>query len=253
MAGEETVGDGAADLDVPPETWRQARWGMGDALGGIGGSLVLSILVSSVAIAVFDLDAVEFDHLALWATVLLQLPLWGSLLGVTVWACRTKGSRSLRTDFGLWMRRSDVVVGLVAGFAAQVGLLILLIPVYDVLGIDPDEVGKTANDLADRAPDAFAWVCLFLMVVVAAPVVEEVFYRGLLLRAIGKRYGDLIAVVGSGVLFGVIHFEPVATLALALFGMVLGYLAVRTGRLGPSIWAHVAFNLTTFIGLVLAR
>jgi hypothetical protein len=236
-----------------PSAWRAARWGMGDAVGGVALSLVLSIAVSSAVIAVFGLDAFEFDHLALWATVLLQVPLWGSLLGVTVWACRTKGSGSLRADFGLWMRRSDVVVGLASGLVAQIGLLIVLVPIYRVLGVDPDDVGKTANDLADRAPDAFAWVCLFVLVVAAAPFFEELFYRGLLLRAIRKRYGDAVAVVGSGVIFGAIHFEPVATLALALFGMVLAWLAVRTGRLGPSIWAHVAFNLTTFIGLVLSR
>lgn len=249
MADESEVGRA-----VPPEQgWRAARWGMGDAVVGVLGSLVLSIAVSSVVIAVFRLDAFEFDHLALWVTVLLQVPLWGSLFGVAVWACRTKGSRSLRADFGLWMQRRDVVVGAATGFAAQIGLLITLAPIYRILGIDPDDVGKTANDLANRAPDAFGWVCMFVLVVAAAPFFEELFYRGLLLRSIRKRYGDGVAIIGSGVIFGVVHFEPVATLALALFGMVLAWLAVRTGRLGPSIWAHVAFNLTTFVGLVLSR
>ena len=38
--------------------------------------------------------------------------------------------------------------------------------------------------------------------------------------------------------------------ALAAFGLVLSVLAHRTGRLGPSIWAHVGFNATTVVALV---
>jgi membrane protease YdiL (CAAX protease family) len=33
-------------------------------------------------------------------------------------------------------------------------------------------------------------------------------------------------------------------------GAVLAWLTVRTGRLGPAIWAHVAFNLTAFVSIV---
>ena len=38
--------------------------------------------------------------------------------------------------------------------------------------------------------------------------------------------------------------------ALALFGAILAWLAVRYGRIGPSICAHLAFNLTAFVSLV---
>jgi hypothetical protein len=48
-----------------------------------------------------------------------------------------------------------------------------------------------------------------------------------------------------------VHFEELQFLGLAGFGMVLAYLAYRTGRLGPSILAHVAFNTTTIIAFVL--
>ena len=66
-----------------------------------------------------------------------------------------------------------------------------------------------------------------------------------------QRLGTALAIVITGIVFGLVHFEELQYLGLAGFGMVLAYLAYRTGRLGPSILAHVAFNTTTIIAFVL--
>ena len=91
---------------------------------------------------------------------------------------------------------------------------------------------------------------LILLVVVGAPIVEELFYRGLLLRALKRHLGPWPAIITCGVIFGLVHFEPVSAPGLALFGVVLAYLAHRTGRLGPSIVTHAAFNALTMLLLV---
>lgn len=59
--------------------------------------------------------------------------------------------------------------------------------------------------------------------------------------------------IGSSTVFGISHFQLVQFPGLFAFGVVLAVLAVRTGRLGPSIAAHVAFNGVAVIGLFLAR
>jgi membrane protease YdiL (CAAX protease family) len=38
-----------------------------------------------------------------------------------------------------------------------------------------------------------------------------------------------------------------------LVGVLFAFLVVRTGRLGPAIWAHVAFNTITVVALGLKR
>jgi uncharacterized protein len=50
-------------------------------------------------------------------------------------------------------------------------------------------------------------------------------------------------------LFALVHFRVVEYPGLFVFGLILGFCAMRTGRLGMSICAHVGFNLT---GLILA-
>jgi membrane protease YdiL (CAAX protease family) len=103
-------------------------------------------------------------------------------------------------------------------------------------------------------------VVLAVLVCVGSPVVEELFFRGLLLRALagrlkdlGPRLGPATSIVVTALVFALVHFEALQFLGLAGFGVVLGYLAWRTGRLGPSIVAHMAFNTVTIVAIVAAR
>ena len=92
---------------------------------------------------------------------------------------------------------------------------------------------------------------LVFLVVIGAPLAEEVFYRGLLLRSLRKRgLGTVAAVLISSAVFALSHFQAIQLPALFVFGLVAAMLAVKTGRLGPSIWAHVGFNLTSVVVLL---
>jgi membrane protease YdiL (CAAX protease family) len=90
-------------------------------------------------------------------------------------------------------------------------------------------------------------------VAVVAPVVEELFFRGLVLRSLERRVGTAWAVVGSAVAFGLAHFELLQLPALVGVGVVCGVLAVRTGRLGPGIFVHAAFNAVAVATLAGSR
>jgi membrane protease YdiL (CAAX protease family) len=65
------------------------------------------------------------------------------------------------------------------------------------------------------------------------------------MRSVSAQWTDGLALVVSSVLFGIAHFQLIQLPALILFGLVLGYMAQRTGRLGMSIFAHAGFNATT--------
>ena len=92
---------------------------------------------------------------------------------------------------------------------------------------------------------------LVLIVGVGAPIIEEIFYRGLCQGALLKRgMHPAVAILITAVVFGLSHGELLQLPALVLFGAVAGWLAHRTGRLGPGIAAHVAFNMVTVIALL---
>lgn len=227
----------------------RVRWGIGDAAAGLLLSLLLSVLVSSIALGVVGED--DFEDLPLWGTALLQVPLWIALLGIPLVATGLKGRRSLRLDFGFAMRWTDVPIGLALGLGLQLAVGLVLQLVYPLFGLDLDRVGDSAEALTADATNGIGVAIVILIAAVGAPVFEELFYRGLFLRAVQRRFGDVVAVVLPALVFGLVHFQLFDLPALVLFGVAMGVVTLRVGRLGLAIWAHVAFNLTAVLSLLL--
>jgi sodium transport system permease protein len=96
------------------------------------------------------------------------------------------------------------------------------------------------------------WLLVICLAIVPA-VSEEILFRGILLRSLQQKNSDLIAIVVSGIAFGLFHFiveSSVAPLRLIVssgLGMVLGWVCVKSGSLFPSILLHSVNNgiLTT--------
>lgn len=234
--------------DPPPRG--APRWGLGDAFAGYGLGLLAVVVVGLVWAAV-DPDAIEDPTDSLGPTVGLSLALWSGLVWAPLRATHRKGQGSLARDFGMRMEWRDVPGGLFAGALSQV----LLVPlVYLPLSrfVDTSKLDEPARELTEPARGAGLLV-LTVLLVLAAPVVEELFFRGLLLRALGRRFGTGWAVVGSSLGFAAAHVQGLQFPALFVFGLGLGVLTVVVGRLGPAIWAHVGFNAVTLAVLVAQR
>ena len=243
MTDRPAVGEPAAPGTPEAET---PRWGFRDALVGLLLAFVLSLLAGSGYVLVTGEDEVT-----LGVTIASLLGQWTGLAGAVVLACRSKGSGDLGRDFGLRLERRDLLPGVLAGVLSQVVLIPLLYLPFDLLGFDFD-VSEEAQDVIDRASGPGLAV-LALCIVIGAPLVEELFFRGLLQRSIHRRLGPAAAIGVSALLFGLTHFQPLQLLGLVAFGVVLGVLAHRAGRLGPALVAHVAFNATTVVWLVASR
>ncbi len=227
-------------------------WGLGDVGFGILAAQFLSLLVTLMAMGAAGWKT--SDDIPLWAGALLQIPLWVGYLGAVVVAGRTKGHGVVQ-DFGLRVRPLDAPIGIVIGVAMQLVVLPLLyIPILSLLGKTGDDLSAPARALSDKADGAVGWVLLVLIVVVGAPIVEELFFRGLLLRSLQKRgIGDVWSCVLCAAIFAAIHLQPLQFVGLFAIGLVLSVLAVRTGRLGPCIWTHAAFNAASVALLYASR
>jgi uncharacterized protein len=240
---------GPEALDAPARDAAPVRWQLRWAVLGWVASFVASTVVFILYVSVTGID--DADDLSLVATALLQVPLWVGLLGGVWLASRRQGSGDPFADFRMRFRWSDVPIGLGIGLVTQ-PLLLVLLPLYQLLGIDPDDIGESARDLTDRA-EGRGIVLLILIVAVGAPIVEELFYRGLVLRALEARMSPGWALAVTSLVFGAVHFQPFDLLPLAVFGLVAGLLAQRTGRLGASVFAHMAFNAVAVAALIASR
>ena len=224
-------------------------WGLGDAAAG----WLIGVLATAIVGAVWA-GASGNTKLSIGALSVAEVALWVGLAGAPLWATRRKGTGDLGRDFGLRIQASDAVA-VPVGIVSQLILVPLIyLPIEWLSG--HHDVSKPAKEIIGGAHGGGQLALLTAVLVIGAPVVEELFFRGLVLRSIQRRLGaspraDLWAVVGSAVVFGLSHFELLQLPALIAFGLILGLLAVRSGRLGPGIWAHAAFNAVTV--LLLAR
>lgn len=223
------------------------RWGLAEALVGL---LVVQVVGQMLGAAVFvGSGQDDLDTAPLWSVTLANLPLQLCMIAVVLWATMTRGNGPVG-DVGLRLRPTDVPYGIVLGPVTSVGLGLIYLPILEALGADPDKVDDAARELTDRAGGAGSVILLVISVVILAPVAEELLFRGLVLRAIERRAGSVVAVVGSGALFGLVHFQLLQLPVLALLGMILAVVTVRSGRLGPAIVAHMAFNGLTVLALL---
>ena len=77
--------------------------------------------------------------------------------------------------------------------------------------------------------------------VLVGPFAEEVFFRGLGVRVLGF-LGGTTAIVGTALVFGLVHGLVVALPALVIFGLGLGWVRLRSGSVWPTVLAHSAYT-----------
>ncbi len=81
----------------------------------------------------------------------------------------------------------------------------------------------------------------------AAPLCEEVAFRGLINRALLQWMKPWAAVLAGGFIFSFFHFDPVGFVARWELGALFGWLAWRSGSIWPGIAAHAGNNLTSMV------
>jgi hypothetical protein len=190
-----------------------------------------------------------------WTIGLLLAGQYVGNIVVFAWLARTRGTSTI----GLEVRSGDVLyIGL--GLLLQVTLAALFFPLNNLLFPEGRPEQEVARIIAD-ADTLFLQVALVSAAVVLGPVTEEVMYRGILLKALQPR-GRWFTMIVTSVVFAAVHLtglDPDRMLASAavflpplfLLGMLLAWITLRKGRLGPAIFIHSGWNLLSAIVLLL--
>ncbi|MDE0805518.1 MAG: type II CAAX endopeptidase family protein [Acidimicrobiales bacterium] len=203
---------------------------------------LVAVLTASVTGGLAALVSGDEESVLVLATG--QLGFWAGLGAVVAFARRRSEGRTNIGGTRVGVRVVDMVGGVAVGVITQLILLpALYLPFRGFF--EDDALSAPAENLIDRV-DGFGLVVMGLGVVIVAPIVEELYFRGLLLRTIEQRWGVVVAVVGSSLFFGATHFQLLQLPGLTLAGLVFAMAVVRTGRIGAAIAVHIGFNATTF-------
>lgn len=224
-------------------------WTFPDVIVLFVGGLLGSVVALSIAVAINGGDEIE-------GVALLAVSSIGQAtaqLGMLLYMSRSRGTASWEIDFGLRFQASDWL-GLIYGPFLQLGVVIFVqLPLMWLLNIEDPPVQDVA-EIADEASSVVARLVVFVVVVVVAPLTEELLYRGVLLSRLRREVSAHVAVAIAAAVFAGIHLLDPDTAfivpGLFVIGLVLGYQALHTGRIGLSIATHAGVNLLAAIFLL---
>jgi uncharacterized protein len=217
------------------------------SIGLLGWLVAISLAVIGTLVLVVALGYAKTasDDYPLWLIAILQVPLWVAFIVVAAFVSREWGTGRFRDDYGLRFRGVDVI-GIPIGVVLQ---LVFIPALYWVLKpvLNSEKLNDSAKAITDKGRSSIGVVLLVLLLVIGAPIVEEMFFRGMVLRSFQAAHHDGIALVGSAVLFAAAHLQFLQFAGLVLFGLVAGYAAQRTKRLGMGMAIHMGFNATAVV------
>ncbi|HEV2791641.1 MAG TPA: type II CAAX endopeptidase family protein [Solirubrobacterales bacterium] len=225
-------------VERPPRQFPPSNWGPRTAVLGVVLALGTGIVLG-IPFVIAGADS-EGD-LSTFGNVGVQLATALAFLMVPMAIAAQRGARGL----------SEVLRRLgVRGFrpsalkwmAATVGAYLLFAILYSLLILEPKQ-----EDIAD----AFGPVGLqVLLIVIAAPISEELCFRGFLYGGLRERYPRLAAALLAGVVFGALHALTGITAVppLIAFGFALCLLYEKTGSIVPGIILHMLNNSVALLG-----
>ena len=117
---------------------------------------------------------------------------------------------------------------------------------------------KIETPMEDLLKDPVSIAIVGLLAVTFGPLVEEVFFRGLLQPLVVRRAGAVLGIVACALPFGLIHGPQYAwswrhILLVTLAGSLFGWRRHTTGSTGAAAIMHAFYNLTVFLGFLLGR
>lgn len=204
---------------------------------------------------VWLLRLLGFREANLFAMNVHALVFYGGLLFLAARFLKEQGL-SWREAFGIqwgqWPSLAlPVILAAVAGWLCAYQLVkASAFFIREWTGQEPEP--QSMIQLLRESPSIFQLLSIALIALVAAPIVEEILFRGVLYPALSQYWGRTAGILGNSIIFGVIHWHWGNLISLIFLGALWTLLYQRTRNLLAPIAAHFLFNLANFIHVLRA-
>ncbi len=221
-----------ASAVAAPQPWGSAR---------VFAGIVALLVVVSIEVAIVSAFDPSLEGVA--TKLVLQALLAGTLVAVAFAMASTRDHRVGAEELGLTRPRPGAL-RLAAG--AYIAYFVFALAYSQI--VSPHQKDLT-RDLG-YGHSVLASIVAGVLIVAAAPVSEEIFFRGFLFGGLRNRMPVIAAALTSAVIFGAFHYTGTSSLTvipqLAALGLVLAWLYHRSGSILPTIAIHLMNNALAF-------
>ena len=232
---------------------QRVRWGLPDAVAG----LVLTAAIGGGQVLLARAPRLPHGD---WVGVTLQTLFYLLIAAFLVLVSKTRGLGRIRRDFGFELRWVDLLIGVGLAIVLQVASVLVDQLAFDVLKLPVLPTGNVS------LPKSRGWAVFDGLAIGAflAPIVEELFFRGLVMRAVRNlvirrakfegpattRRAARVSILVSALVFTAAHLYESRNLTMLfvlgvwifIVGLVTAAIATRPGRHRPSMIAHILTN-----------
>jgi len=202
------------------------------------GMLILGLLCASL-VSILIMVFLMQEKLEMGTQLLLLIAELFLPIPIIYWAGR------MRTNLGELLRiRAVAPDTLIAAVIVSIGLTVIIDELDRLIQIIlplPENLVQIGEMM--QVTDWRSALLVIGVVVLAAPLIEELMFRGFFQRILEYRQNDVTkSVLLSAMVFALIHFNPWWIVQIYLMGLFMGYMAWRTNSIWPSFILHAINN-----------
>lgn len=198
---------------------------------GIVGIAILSMLIFSPGYVILQTVLGKEISFLVYYLLAMGIPF---IIAHTI---KNKRTGNIKYDFNPSSMKIILLVS-IATIAIQAGVIL---PILNQLPM-PEFMKKAFLELANQNG-----VFSFITIVIAAPIIEELIFKGIILNGLLQRYSPSNSIIISSVLFGIVHLNPWQFISALVIGVFSGWVYYRTRKLMLPIIIHFVNNLLAFI------
>lgn len=191
-------------------------------------------------------------NMFVWRKIAGNISGWLNVITIAILSLLFFCMLTQKTDFKLNLFADISASGIILAIGCAVLFYLLLDktldPIFENLfPASEADYQETLTTLKQSPVSNFFYVCLL------TPIVEELLTRGYVLGGLYNKYGLLVALLISSLLFALLHFNMVQTLSAFICGIILGALYIKTGSIFSCILAHSLYNTISFFAMIYAK
>lgn len=227
----------------------QAPWNAQDLAIIAGSIIILALAVTGVGyIFRSNFEHGQLGSLYFLVFFFLQwLVIFTPLLILTQKKYKLGWSKFGFAKYSLWKSIGLIIAAYFLNLA--INIIISMIVIYGNIKIPGYEMQESVFKLFGG--DLASIILSGVIVILIAPLVEEIFFRGFLLRALANRAGNALGSIITALIFALLHFPWQSIIPVFILGLIINSLVIRTKSIWPAIGFHIFNNSIAFTILLL--
>lgn len=213
-----------------------------DMLTIIGVMLIITLLTSHIThlvMMLFTDSATQESTMTIAATVAYPISFLLTILFTIIYRRHKLADNPRRAEFslkGIFRHASAAYV--LWGVILLLAVMVVTDPIVSLFPGSLEQMNKIYS---------VPFIPLVLSTIILAPLLEETLFRGILMSDLKQRYGVVLSILFSALLFGAVHLNMAQGVCALFSGIVLGYIFYVSGSLWSVIFIHMINNLMAVV------